>query len=79
MAHTYTDATTLPEVRSKISGPYDMVEIVGTRAYSLKFPPSITRHPVIHVSEIEPASDNPLPGQRHPPPPPVIVDGEEEW
>ena len=56
-----------------------MVESVGTHAYRLKFPPSIKRHPVVLVSEIEPASDDPFPGQRYPPPPPVVVDGEQEW
>ena len=55
------------------------MERVGTHAYRLKFPPSIKRHLVLQVSEIEPVSDNPLPGQRHPPPPPVVVDREQEW
>jgi hypothetical protein len=52
---------------------------VGTHAYRLKFPRSIKRHPVVHVSEIEPAGNDPLPGQIHKPPPPVVIDGEEEW
>ena len=63
----------------KFLGPYEVVESVGTHAYRLKFPPSIKRHLVVHVSEIEPASDDLFPGQGHPPPPLVIVDGEEEW
>jgi len=63
----------------KFLGPYEVVESVGTHAYRLKFPPSIKRHSVVHVSEIEPASDDPLPGQRYPPLPPVVVDGEQEW
>ena len=63
----------------KLVGPYEVVESVGTHAYRLRFPPSIKRYPVVHVSEIEPASNDPLPGQRHSPPLPVVVDGEEEW
>ena len=63
----------------KFLGPYEVVESVGTHAYHLRFLPSIKRHPVVHVSEIEPASNNPLYGQRHPLPPPVVVDGEVEW
>jgi len=67
------------ELYHKFLGSYEVVESVGTHAYRMKFPPSIKRHPVVHLSEIEPASDDPLPGQRHPPPPTVIVDVEEEW
>ena len=36
-------------------------------------------HLVFHVSLLEPAFSDPLPGQRNTPPPPIIVDGEEEW
>jgi predicted aspartyl protease len=63
----------------KFLGPFEVVGSVGTHAYRLKFPKSIKRHPVVHVSEIEPASNDPLPGQVHAPPPPVVIDGEEEW
>ena len=34
---------------------------------------------MFHVSLLEPAADDPYPGQLQPPPPPVEVDGEEEW
>ena len=36
-------------------------------------------HPVFHVSLLEPAAQDPLPGQQQPPPPPVEIDGEQEW
>jgi hypothetical protein len=36
-------------------------------------------HPVFHVSLLEHAASDPLPGQLSPPAPAVIVDGEEEW
>jgi hypothetical protein len=36
-------------------------------------------HPVFHVSLLEPAADDPYPGQRPDPPPPVEIDGELEW
>ena len=63
----------------KFTGPYEILEAIGTHAYRLKFPRTIKRHPVVHVSEIEPAAQDPLAGQIIPPPPPVIVEGNEEW
>lgn len=63
----------------KFLGPFEVLAAVGTHAYRLRFPKDIKRHPVIHVSEIEPAAGDPLPGQEHPPPPPVVIEGEEEW
>jgi len=36
-------------------------------------------HPVFHISLLEPASTDPLPGQTYAPPPPIIVDEEPEW
>ena len=48
-------------------------------AYWLKFPPDIQVHPVRHISDLEPASTNPSPGQVIEPPPPVKIDGDEEW
>ena len=63
----------------KFLGPFEVVGSVGTHAYDLKFPESIKRHPVVYVSEIKPASNDPLPGQVHAAPPPVVINGEKEW
>ena len=35
-------------------------------------------HPVFHVSLLEPATSDPLKGQKQPPPPPIIVDSDSE-
>ena len=36
-------------------------------------------HPVFHVSLLEPASSDPLTGQKQPAPPPIIVDDNIEF
>ena len=48
-------------------------------AYRVDFPADIKIHPVQHISELEPAANDPDPGQIIPPPPAVEIDGEEEW
>ena len=56
-----------------------MIESVGPNAARLRLPDVVRLHPVFHVSLLEHAAGDPLPGQRSPPPPAIIVDGEEEW
>src|SRR5215212_706513 len=60
-------------------GPYPIEAIISPYAYRLALPRDIRIHPVQPVSLLEPAHDNPYPGQRIPPPPPVVVEGEQEW
>lgn len=36
-------------------------------------------HPVFHVSLLDPAPIDPVPGQIQPPPPPVVIDNKEEF
>ena len=60
-------------------GPYAITRVVSPYAYELDFPSSVKYHRVQHVSLLDPADNNPLPGQRNPPPPPVVVDDAEEW
>jgi hypothetical protein len=36
-------------------------------------------HPVFHVSHLEPATPDTIPGRTQTPPPPVEIDGNLEW
>ena len=60
-------------------GPFEVLKAVGNLDYELILPPTMKIHPVFHVSLLENAATDPLPGQHIVPPPPVIVDGEETW
>jgi len=59
-------------------GPYKITKVISPYAYEIDFPVTLKHHRVQHVSLLDPADNDPLPGQHNPPPPPVIVDGEEE-
>ena len=68
-----------PKLDHRRLGPYEVIESVGPSAVHLRLPNTVRLHPVFHVSLVEHAASDPLPGQHSPPPPAVIVDGEEEW
>jgi hypothetical protein len=75
--------TTRPshKLAHRFVGPYSIKRKVGTHAYELRLPPSMSRiHPVFHVVKLKPAPEDPIAGRRaNPPPDPVLVDGEEEY
>lgn len=62
-------------------GPYEVLKAIGSHAYRLKLPPSMSRlHPVFPVVKLMLAPKDPIPGRKpNPPPPPILVDGEQEW
>jgi transposase InsO family protein len=64
---------------NKRHGPFEVTEKVSAYAYRLRLHEDMHVHPVFHVSLLEPAPDDPYPGQRQDPPPPVEIEGEQEW
>jgi hypothetical protein len=60
-------------------GPFKIKKVISPHACELELPATMRVHPVFSVSLLDPAADDPLPGQRNPPPPPIIVDEEEEY
>ena len=61
-------------------GPFKIIQVVSPLAMKLDLPAALKAiHPVFHVSLLEPAPTDDVPGRRQPPPEPVILQGEEEW
>lgn len=60
-------------------GPFQILERIGTRAYRVKLPPTMTIHNVFHVANLEPYRTSRLPGRHQKAPPPEEVEGEKFW
>jgi len=59
-------------------GKFRILQKVSSHSYKLDLPASMKAHPVFHVSLLEPAATDPLPGQVQPAPPPIIIDDEPD-
>jgi hypothetical protein len=53
--------------------------VISHYAYEFKLADSIKIHPVFHISLLELAPDDPLPGQPQLPPPSVVIEEMEEY
>lgn len=73
--------TTQPcqKLAAKRHGPFKIIEVLPKDVYRLELPDTMALHPVFNATRLEPAHNDPLPGQIQPPPPPVEIDGEPEW
>jgi len=61
-------------------GPFKILEKIGTRAYKLELPQSMSRiHPVFHVSLLEPYVINDIPGRVLDPPLAIEVEDQLEY
>jgi hypothetical protein len=61
-------------------GPFSIVKRVGSHAYRLRLPRSLSRlHPVFPVIKLTPAPRDPYNRRSKPPPLPEIVDDEEHY
>jgi hypothetical protein len=67
------------KLSNKYNGPWEVLKHVGPVSVLMALPPYMSKiHPVFHVSMLEPAIPNPIPGRVPKPPPPIIIDEEEE-
>jgi hypothetical protein len=60
-------------------GPFFVNRVISPYAYELTLTDSMKIHPVFHISLLELAPSEPLPGQIQTPPPPVIIEEIEEY
>ena len=85
-SHTFVKAqffcTTRPskKLSEKYLGPYEIIARPGSQSVTLRLPDSLrTVHPVFHISMLEPAVPNTIPGKVQSPPLPIMVDDEPEF
>ena len=68
------------KLSEKFLGPFEIIAQPGSHSFTLRLPDSMRSiHPVFHVSQLEPATPNSIPGRVQTPPPPIEVDGEPEY
>jgi len=61
----------------KNKGPFEVIAKVGAQSYTLRLPESMRGiHPVFHVSMLEPAQLNTIPGRIVLPLPPIEIEGD---
>nr|XP_061779292.1 uncharacterized protein LOC133570620 [Nerophis lumbriciformis]XP_061820711.1 uncharacterized protein LOC133609218 [Nerophis lumbriciformis] len=61
-------------------GPFAILSIINPVSVKLALPPSVKRHPVVHVSQIKPVAESALsPPAPAPPPSRFLANGDQVW
>ena len=61
-------------------GKFKIKRLIGSHVYELEFPSNVGKHPVFHVSMLEPYNVNPILGRRSPTLPLELdLDSEATW
>ena len=69
----------LKKLDPRKSGPFLVLEVLENQNFKLKLPRSDRRHPVFHISRLEPYMENVFPNRTIPKPPPLMVNDEFEY
>jgi hypothetical protein len=66
-------------MQPKHLGPFQVIELIGVRAYRLVLPKRWKIHHTFHISLLSPFNSTNIDGPSFPQPPPHIISGEEEY
>ena len=70
----------MKKLSKKFLGPFEIIAQPGSHSFTLRLLDSMRSiHPVFHVSQLEPATPDSIPGRVQTPPLPIEVDGEPEY
>lgn len=61
------------------SGPFEIIDVLENQNYKLKLSKGDRKHPIFHVSRLEPYFENPFPDSNIVKLPPILVNDELEY
>ena len=72
-----------PKLTPRYIGPFTIKRKLSSLNYELELPPSLSIHPIFHITKLKSFTESPQFTAYRPPlpsrPPPEIVDGTNEW
>ena len=79
-AKDFTTVRLFKQLDYKMRGRFQIKRLIGSNPYELEFPQNVGKHPVFHVSMLEPYNIYSKQGRRSPTPPPELdLEGEAMW